>query len=72
MPVTREPTPPVIKFVPVLVPELVIVPILLTAPVKFTTPVVPVLLMFKLPVPITPPERVRLVVVVPVVCRFKS
>lgn len=71
MPVTLDPTPPVMVWVPVLVPELVRVPMLLTlAVVKVTRPVVPVLLMLRLPVPVTPPDRVRVSVVMEVT--FKS
>jgi hypothetical protein len=69
--VTFVPTAAVIVAVAVLLPALVIVPVLLTATVvKLVVPLVPVLLIVMLPVPPTPPEKVRLFVVVEATLRL--
>src|ERR1700720_1844702 len=61
IPVTLEPTPALIKLLPLPVPELVIVPVLFTLVVESVTPLAIALLLLKmrLPVPVTPPETVR-------------
>ena len=60
MPVTFEPTPPLIKTLDP-VPLLVIVPVLLTVFVEIVMPLAPALLFLKvrLPVPLMPPEWVK-------------
>ena len=62
MPVTLEPTVALIVVVPVPDPELVIVPVLLILVVD--TVVVPELLLLKvtLPVPLMPPDKVKVLV----------
>ena len=58
MPVTFDPTPPLINTLPVPLPELVIVPVLLTEAVEIVMPlaVAPLFLRVRLPVPVIPPE----------------
>ena len=60
MPVTFEPTPPLISTLPVPLPELVIVPALLMV-FEIVMPLAVELLLFsvKLPVPVMPPEWVN-------------
>jgi len=62
IPVTLEPTPPVMDTLPELLPELVIVPVLFTAVVDSVIPlaVEPLFFKIKLPLPLTPPETVKL------------
>jgi len=61
MPVTLEPTPPVMDTLPELLPELVIVPVLFTVVVESVMPLAvdPLFFKIKLPVPVTPPETVK-------------
>ena len=58
--VTVAPTPPLIKVMPEPLPLLVIVPVLPTLAVESVIPLVIALLLLstKLPVPVTPPDRV--------------
>ena len=71
MPVTLEPTPPVMDTLPVPVPELVIVPVLFTAAVERVIAWVPPALIVRFAVPalVIPPERVNVfpVPVLPIV-----
>ena len=62
MPVTLDPTPPVMDTVPLPAPELVIVPVLFTVVVESVMPLAvdPSFFKIKWPVPLTPPETVRL------------
>ena len=64
MPVTLEPTAALISVEPVPLPELVMVPTLFTAVVESVMPLASELLLLriKLPVPVTPPDNVSILV----------
>ena len=61
MPVTFDPTPPLIKTLPDPLPELVIVPVLFADAVEIVIPLAvdPSFLRIRLPLPVMPPETVR-------------
>ena len=61
MPVTFDPTPPLIRTLPLPLPELVMVPVLLTVFVEIVIPLAVELLFFRvrLPLPVMPPEWVK-------------
>ena len=64
IPVTFEPTPPLIVTLPVPLPEFVIVPVLLAEAVEIVMPLAVELslLMTRLPVPVMPPVTERFAV----------